>query len=83
MDETIEDGYDGVFIGDAIVQVESIEQGSMDRYWRKVRYLYGDDFADGTLKWTETSTVYCAVKRWGYAPALAFSSTPLPMPNTS
>ena len=63
IDETLEDGYngefyDGVFISDAIVQIEAVEQDGTGRYWCKVRYLYGDDFADGTLKWTETSTVY-------------------------
>ncbi len=63
IDETLEDDYngdfyDGVFIGDAIVQVEIIEQDSVGRYWCKVSYLYGDDFADGTLKWTDTSTIY-------------------------
>ena len=63
IDETAADDYDGddcmgVFMNDATVQVESVEQDSLGRYWLLVRYLYGDDFADGTLKWTDTATVY-------------------------
>lgn len=38
--------------------MESVAQDSLGRYWYAVRYLYGDDFADGTLKWTDANTVY-------------------------
>lgn len=48
----------GVFVRDAVVQVEAIEQDVQGREWYRVRYLYGDDFADGRLKWTETSVIY-------------------------
>ncbi len=48
----------GVFVRDASVQIEAVEQDSLERHWYKVRYLYGDDFADGTLKWTEYDSVY-------------------------
>ena len=63
IDETVADDYDGddymgVFVKNAIVQVESVAQDSLGRYWYAGRYLYGDDFADGTLKWTNTDTVY-------------------------
>lgn len=63
IDETASDDYDGdlslgVFVNDASVQVETIEQDSLGRYWYRVRYMYGDDFADGTLKWTDYDTLY-------------------------
>ncbi len=62
-DETASEDYPGdltlgVFICDAVVQVESIEQDAHGRDWYRVRYLYGDDFADGRLKWTDTSVIY-------------------------
>lgn len=47
----------GVFVRDAVVQVESVAQDDLGRDWLSVRYLYGDDFADGRLKWTDTSIV--------------------------
>ncbi len=57
-----EDGYGdwfaGCFTRDASVQVEAVEQDGIGRWWYKVRYLYGDDFTDGTLKWTETGSLY-------------------------
>ncbi len=52
------DFYMGTFINDAIVQIEQILTDSLDRTWYEVRYMYGDTFADGTLKWMETDTVY-------------------------
>ena len=63
IDETNSDDYEGdlymgVFVSNATVQVETVEQDTFGRYWYRVRYLYGDDFADGTLKWTDTDTVY-------------------------
>ena len=63
IDETVADDYDGdlslgVFVNDASVQVETVEQDSLGRYWYRVRYMYGDDFADGTLKWTDYDTLY-------------------------
>ncbi len=66
IDETASDDYDGdsflgVFVNDASVHVETIEQDSLGRYWYRVRYMYGDDFADGTLKWTDYDTLYVLV----------------------
>ncbi len=43
---------------EATVQLEAIEQDTQGRTWYKVRYLYGDDFADGRLKWTDTDVIY-------------------------
>lgn len=48
----------GTFVNDAAVQVEAVFQDSLGRDWYKVCYLYGDDYADGTLKWTEYDTIY-------------------------
>lgn len=48
----------GVFVRETSVQVEDIQQDSAGRTWYKVQYLYGDDFADGRLKWTERGSVY-------------------------
>ena len=70
VDETVTDEYDGddcmdVFVCDAVVQVESVEQDSVGRCWLSVCYLYGDDFADGMLKWTNTETVYVLASETG------------------
>ena len=48
----------GCFTQDATVQVEETLQDALGRWWYRVRYLYGDDFADGTLKWTEEGTLW-------------------------
>ena len=63
VDETASEDYPGdlnlgVFVCNAVVQVEAIEQDAQGRDWYRVRYLYGDDFADGRLKWAETSAIY-------------------------
>ncbi|MEG0494531.1 MAG: hypothetical protein RR696_15165, partial [Clostridia bacterium] len=63
IDETTSDDYEGdlymgVFVNNATVQVEAVERDNFGRYWYRVRYLYGDDFADGTLKWTASDTAY-------------------------
>ena len=48
----------GCFTQDATVQAEETLQDALGRWWDRVRYLYGDDFADGTLKWTEQGTLW-------------------------
>lgn len=48
----------GYFTRDATVQVEETLRDALGRWWYRVRYLYGDDFADGTLKWTEQGTLW-------------------------
>lgn len=63
MDDRASDDYEGdlslgVFVKDAAVRVEAVEQDSQGRDWYKVRYQYGDDYADGTLKWTAYDTIY-------------------------
>ncbi len=63
IDETATADYEGnlnlgMFVKAATVQVEAIEQDALGRYWCMVRYMYGDDYADGTLKWTEYGNIY-------------------------
>lgn len=53
-----ESQFDGCFVNESTVQIESVEQDAMGNLWYRVCYLYGDDFADGTLKWTEYGTIY-------------------------
>lgn len=48
----------GCFTQDATVQVEETLQDALGRWWYRVRYLYGDDFDDGTLKWTDQGTLW-------------------------
>ena len=48
----------GCFTQDATVQVEETLQDALGRWWYRVRYLFGDDFDDGTLKWTEQGTLW-------------------------
>ena len=48
----------GCFTQDATVQAEETLQDALGRWWYRVRYLYGDDFDDGTLKWTEQGTLW-------------------------
>lgn len=68
IDETAADDYNGdeymgVFVNNAIVLVEAAEQDSLGRYWYRVRYMYGDDFADGRLKWTDYAAAYVLVAK--------------------
>lgn len=52
------DAFQGYFVTDAVVQVEDILLDDSDREWYCVQYLYGDTMADGSLKWTESGSVY-------------------------
>ena len=63
IDDTVSADYAGdlrlgVFVKNATVQIESIEQDSLGRTWYNVKYMFGDDYADGSLKWTDYSTIY-------------------------
>lgn len=51
-------GYLGQFVRDATVQVLSAELDERGNGWYEVRFLYGDDFADGTMKWTDYATCF-------------------------
>ena len=58
-------GYLGQFVRDAIVQVLSAELDERGNGWYEVRFLYGDDFADGTMKWTEYATCFVMTAETG------------------
>ena len=51
-------GYQGNFVKDATVQVQSVTVDDSGTVWYQVRYLYGDDFANGRMKWTKYGTAW-------------------------
>ena len=57
-DDYFGDLYLGVFAHDAIVRVEEVHQDSAGRSWYLVTFLYGDDFADGRMKWIATDMIW-------------------------
>jgi len=56
------DLFVGVFVRDAVVQIEDVLLDANGDYWYKVRYLYGDVLKDGSLKWTAYGTVFVLAK---------------------
>lgn len=46
-----------------------------------MRYLYGDDFADGTLKWADTATVYVLASETAATDAQALTVTDYALPD--
>ena len=50
--------YLGNFVKDATVQILSVDFDETGRVWYQVRFLYGDDFKDGTMKWTDYATAW-------------------------
>lgn len=61
------DGYLGQFVSDATVQVLSVTTDELGNGWYEVRFLYGDDFADGTMKWTDYATCWIMAAETGPA----------------
>lgn len=61
------DGYLGQFVNDATVQVLSVTTDEQGNGWYEVRFLYGDDFADGTMKWTDYATCWVMANETGPA----------------
>ena len=59
------DGYLGQFVSDATVQVLSVTTDELGNGWYEVRFLYGDDFADGTMKWTDYATCWIMAAETG------------------
>ena len=82
VDETEEDAYLGVFVCDAIVQVDAIEQDSQGRSWYEVCYIYGDDYADGTMKWAEYGTAYVLADETAPTDAQECTVTDFALPGT-
>lgn len=58
-------GYLGQFVRDATVQVISAELDERGNGWYEVRFLYGDDFADGTMKWPDYATCFVMAAETG------------------
>lgn len=58
VEDTYCDAYLGHFVNNATVQVLSTATDSQGNGWYEVRFLFGDDFADGTMKWTDYSTAW-------------------------
>ena len=65
----------GAFVKDAVVQVDIVEQDAESRVWYRVRYLYGDDYANGTLKWTAEGLVYVLAEETQATDAQALTVT--------
>lgn len=57
-DDAPGDRYLGVFTRNAIVRVEEARRDKAGRCWCLVTFLYGNDFADGRMKWTATDTAW-------------------------
>ena len=85
VDDTAAEDYEGdlaigFFVNDAAVQVESVEQDSLDRWWYRITFMYGDDHADGTLKWTDFDTLYVLAEETEYTDAQDFDVTDYAFP---
>ena len=50
---------------DAIVQILSVGVDEAGNFWYQVRFLYGDNFADGKLKWTDYATCWVLASETG------------------
>lgn len=50
--------YQGNFVKAAAVQVVSIAEDASGAVWYQVRFLYGDSFPGGKMKWTADETVW-------------------------
>ncbi|MBR3099652.1 MAG: hypothetical protein IKH18_08810 [Clostridia bacterium] len=57
--------YLGNFVKDATVQILSADSDESGRAWYQVRFLYGDDFKDGTMKWTDYATCWILPEETG------------------
>ena len=87
MDDTLRDDangdlYMGVFVKDAVVQVDAVRVDSTGRLWYQVAFLYGDDFADGTMKWTEIGIAYVLPEETALTDAEDLTVTDIALPET-
>ena len=57
-EDFLTDEYLGNFVKDATVQVLSVAEDASGEVWYQVRFLYGDDFANGRMKWTAYATCW-------------------------
>lgn len=87
MDDTLRDDangdlYMGVFVKDAVVQVDAVRVDSTGRLWYQVAFIYGDDFADGTMKWTEIGLAYVLPEETALTDAEDLTVTDIALPET-
>ena len=80
MDESASDTYDGdyclgYFVQDAVVQIAAIEQDEQERAWYHVRYMFGDTYTDGSLKWTDYGFTWVLAQDTGETNAEACTVT--------
>lgn len=61
------DYYLGNFVKKATVQILSVDYDANGEPWYQVRFLYGDDFANGKMKWTDYSTCWVLASETGAA----------------
>ncbi len=85
VDDTAAEDYEGdlaigFFVNDAAVQVETVEQDSLDRWWYRITFMYGDDHADGSLKWTDFDTLYVLAEETEYTDVQDFDVTDYAFP---
>lgn len=66
-EDTYCDAYLGHFVNNATVQVLSTTTDGQGNGWYEVRFLYGDDFEGGTMKWTDYSTAWVMAAETGGA----------------
>ena len=57
--------YLGNFVKDAAVQILTVDFDENGRAWYQVRFLYGDDFRDGRMKWTDYATCWILADETG------------------
>ena len=87
MDDTLRDDangdlYMGVFVKDAVVQVDAIRVDSAGRMWYQVAFIYGDDFVDGSMKWTEIGIAYVLPEETALTDAEDLTVTDIALPET-
>lgn len=57
--------YQGNFVNAAAVQVVSVAEDASGAGWYQVRFLYGDSFPSGKMKWTADETVWVMAAETG------------------
>ena len=55
--------------------MDAVAQDAESRAWYRVRYLYGDDYANRTLKWTAEGLVYVLAEETQATDAQALTVT--------
>ena len=72
--------YQGNFVNAAAVQVVSVAEDASGTAWYQVRFLYGDSFPSGKMKWTADETVWVMAAETGETDADACTVTDFAYP---